>query len=156
MLFNFAKFVCLSPPPPSSKGVTCWRVRIIRFGTDQRDDYKHYVQNQNPNIAKAQRTRGWVLLTKVTNFFLVNFLHKSWSNLIFRILIKHQPKHLNQTSAVVLNFNFKILTKPSLRISTRIKIHNLNQASAAKYWPNFSFKILPGLQLQYLDQHQQQ
>ena len=106
-------------------------------------------------LAKAQRTRGWVLLTKVTNFFLVNFLHKSWSNLILRILIKHQPKHLNQTSAVVLNFNNTILTRPSLRISNKIKLHNLNQASAAKCWPNFSFKILPELQLQNLDQHQQ-
>ena len=26
---------------------------------------------------------------------------------------------------------------------TKIKLHNLNQASAAIYWPNFSFKIVP-------------
>ena len=37
-------------------------------------------------------------------------------------------------------------------MSTRIKLHNLNQASATKYWPDFSFKISPELQLQNLDQ----
>ena len=39
----------------------------------------------------------------------------------------------NQTLAFRLNFNFKIFTKPSFRISTKIKFHNLNKASAAKY-----------------------
>ena len=34
----------------------------------------------------------------------------------------------------------------------KIQLRNLNQTSAAKYWPNFSFKILPELQLQNLDQ----
>ena len=48
------------------------------------------------------------------------------------------------------NLNFKILTKPSFRISTKIKLHNLNQASAANTVQtsasqsrlNFIFKIL--------------
>ena len=44
------------------------------------------------------------------------------------------------------NLNFKTLTKPSFRIWTKTKHHNLNQASAEKYWPNFSFKIVPELQ----------
>ena len=35
---------------------------------------------------------------------------------------------------------------------TKIKLRNLNQTSAAKYWPNFSFKISPDSQLQNLDQ----
>ena len=43
---------------------------------------------------------------------------------------------------------------------TKIQLRNLNQTSAAKYWPNYSFKIrtklqlqiLPELQLQNLDQ----
>ena len=33
----------------------------------------------------------------------------------------------------------------------KIQLRNLNQTSAAKYWPNFSFKISPELQLQNLD-----
>ena len=45
-----------------------------------------------------------------------------------------------------------MLTKPSFRISTKIKLHNLNQASAAKYWPNSSLKILAEFQLQNIDQ----
>ena len=57
------------------------------------------------------------------------FLHKSWSNFVFRISTKHQLQNLNQTSAFRLNLNFKILTKTSFRITTKIKLHNLNQAS---------------------------
>ena len=39
------------------------------------------------------------------------------------------------------NLNFKILTKPSFRISTKIKLNNLNQALAAKYWSRLSFNF---------------
>ena len=53
----------------------------------------------------------------------------------------------NQTLAFRLNLNFKIFTKPCFRFLTKIKLQNLNQASAAKYWPNFSFKISSELQL---------
>ena len=35
---------------------------------------------------------------------------------------------------------------------TKNQLRNLNQTSAAKYWPNFSFKISPWLQLQTPDQ----
>ena len=73
------------------------------------------------------------------------FLYKSWSNFIFRVSTKRQIQNLNQTWGSRINFNFKILTKPSIRISNKIKLHNLNQTSAAKYWPNFSFKISPKL-----------
>ena len=38
--------------------------------------------------------------------------------------------------------NFKILTKPSSRISTKIKLPKLNQASASQSRLNFIFKIL--------------
>ena len=67
-----------------------------------------------------------------SNFFRSyhKFLHKSWSNFVFRISTKHQ-----------LNLNFKILIKPSFRISTKIKLHNLNQESAAKYWPNLTLNM---------------
>ena len=77
-------------------------------------------------LPKAQRTQGLSSYHK--------FLHKSWSNLNFSIL-----KH-------------RILTKASFRILTwpKIKLRYVNQKSAAKYQPNFSFKILPELQLQIL------
>ena len=42
-------------------------------------------------------------------------------------------RNLNQTSASPLNLKFKILTKPSFRISTKIQLHNLYKTSAAKY-----------------------
>ena len=45
-----------------------------------------------------------------------------------------------QTSVSRLNLKFKILTKPGFRVSTKIKLHYLYKTSAAKYWPNSSFK----------------
>ena len=44
------------------------------------------------------------------------------------------------------------MTKPSVRISTKILLHKLYKTSAAKCWTNSSFKVLPELQLQNLDQ----
>ena len=103
-------------------------------------------------LPKAQRTKG-LSSAYQSNLFRSyhRFKHKSWSNFTFRISTKHQ-QNLNQTSVFPLNLNFKILTKPSLRISNKINLHNLNQTSAAKYWPNFSSKISPEPQLQNLDQ----
>ena len=49
----------------------------------------------------------------------------------YKISIKHQH----------LNLNFKILTKPSFRISTKNNLHNLSQGSAAKYWLNLSAQL---------------
>ena len=45
-----------------------------------------------------------------------------------------------QTSASQLNLKFKILSKPGFKISTKIQLHYLYKTSAAKYWPNSSFK----------------
>ena len=53
---------------------------------------------------------------------------------------KHEHQNLNQTSVFRLNSIFKILTKHSLRISTKIKLHNLNQASISR-------KISPELKI---------
>ena len=49
-----------------------------------------------------------------------------------------------------LNLRFKILTKPSIRILTKILLHKLYKTSAAKCWTNSSFKVLPELRLQPL------
>ena len=68
------------------------------------------------------------------------FLLKSWSNIIWGISTKHQLQNLNRTSASRLNLKFKILSKPSFRISTKIQIHDLYKTSATKYWPNSSFR----------------
>ena len=79
-------------------------------------------------LPKAQRTRGY------SSAFQSNkILHKSWLN--------SKIQNLSWTSAFRPNFTFKILTK-----------HPLHQTSAAKYWPNFSFKSSLELQLQTLGQ----
>ena len=80
------------------------------------------------------------------------FSHRSWSYFIFRISTKHLLQNLNQISPSQLNLKFQILTKPSFGISTKIQLHKLYKTSAAKCWTNSSFKILPELQLQNLDQ----
>ena len=105
--------------------------------------------NKNRCITKhCQRhngPEGWVHITR--SQFTV---HKSWTITIseFRLSInkKSQPNISNSTKSKV-----KILTKPSFKILTKIQLRYLNQTSAAKYWPNFSFKISPELQLQNVD-----
>ena len=77
-------------------------------------------------LPKAQRTRGLSSAYQFNSYH--EFLHKSWSN-IFRISTKHQLQSLNQISAFRQNVNLKILTKPSFTISTKIELHNHNQAS---------------------------
>jgi len=59
-------------------------------------------------------------------------------------------------SIIYENLKFKILTKPSFRISTKIQLHNLYKTSAVKYWPNScsdlcSIKILFFLILKKVD-----
>ena len=49
-----------------------------------------------------------------------------------RISTTHQLQNLNHTSASRLNLKFKILNKPSLRNSTKIKLHNFYKTSAVK------------------------
>ena len=84
-------------------------------------------------LPTAQRTRGLSSVYQ-SNFFRSHHkvLHKSCSNFISRISIKHELENFKQTSAFCLNLSFKILTKPSFIILTKIKPHNLNQALAAQ------------------------
>ena len=83
-------------------------------------------------LPKAQRTWGLSSYHK--------FKHKSWLNFIFKISTKPQLQNLDQTSASLLDLEFKLLTKPSFRSSTKIQLHSLNKTSAAKYGSNSSFK----------------
>ena len=72
-----------------------------------------------------------------------------------QILIKFHLQILDYASTSKSQPNISILTRPSFRISTKIRLHNLNQASAAKYWPNSSFSsnhFLSELKLQNFDQ----
>ena len=97
-------------------------------------------QAQLETLPKAQRTRG--LSSSCQSDFLSSyhkFKHKSWSNYIFRISIKHQL--LNQASASPINLKFKLLTKLSFENSTKIQLHNLYKTSAAKCWTNSSSQI---------------
>ena len=62
------------------------------------------------------------------------------------------PK-FKQIQTQILNLKLKYLPNlNSLRISTNIQLYNLYKTSAAKYWLNYSIKILPELQLQNIYQ----
>ena len=76
-------------------------------------------------LPKAQRTRG------LCPAYQINFFRSYHKVFILRILSKPQLQNLSQTSAFWLNL--KILTKPSFRILTKTKLHNIKLASAAKY-----------------------
>ena len=80
----------------------------------------------------AQRTRG------LSSYY--KFLHKSWSYFIFRISNRYQLQNLNQIWTSRVKLNFKILTKPKFRISTKNQLHNIYKTSAQKNWSNFSLK----------------
>ena len=83
-----------------------------------------------------------------------------WVKFTSQILIKLQFRNLDQALtlksqpkiSISTKLKLEILTKPSFIILTKIQLRNLNQTSAAKYWPNFSFKISPEFQLQTPDQ----
>ena len=99
------------------------RRKILNFAEKER--YHTYdKRNIEKTLPKAQRTRGLSSYHK--------FLHKSWSNFILRISNKQQIQHLNNTSASRLTLKFKILTKPNLRNSTKIQLHNFYKTSAVK------------------------
>ena len=85
------------------------------------------INSESKTLPKAQRTLGLSSYYKIT-------------------------VHSSQIST---KYKVKILTKPRIRILTKIQLRNLNQTSGAKYWPNFSFKISPDIQLQNLDQSAQ-
>ena len=95
-------------------------------------------------MPKAQRTRGLSFVYQTSNKFKHNL---------------YQISSLESQPSANLNLPYNnrsvvpsILTKPSIRISINIQLHNLYKTSAAKYWPNFSWKILHELQLQNIDQ----
>ena len=101
---------------------------------------KPLAPNKEEHYQRHNGPKGWVLLTKVTS---LGYITSSYTNL------------LDQASTSKSQPNISISTRPSFRISTKIRLHNLNQASAAKYWPNFSFRsnqISPELKLQNFDQ----
>ena len=93
--------------------------------------------------------RGWVHLAKV---FSWSHITNSNTNLghISSSESRLSIKNLNQTSASPLNLKFKILTKPSFRISTLFNFitstnhqrQNAAQTPASKSCLNFNFKIL--------------
>ena len=77
------------------------------------------------------------------------------TNIISKTLLKAQRTrglssyhkfHTNLDETSILESQLSI--QPRFRILTKIQLCNLNQTSAAKYWPNLSFKILPEFQLQ--------
>ena len=130
----------MAPGPKNLKILKYWKENIGKGTKDSRVEFCFTKVTSLSHITSSN-----------TNFGHINS-HKSWSNFISRISIKYQLQNLNQSSAFRLNSNFKILIKPSFKISAKIKLHNPNQASAAKYWINFSFKISTELQVQNLDQ----
>ena len=90
--------------PPSCK--LEMKIRFIVRGWKSIVKDKHCQRHNGPE--------GWVHLTKVTYWG-----HITSSN-IFRISTKHQL--LSQTSASPINLTFKILTKPSFRILTKMQL----------------------------------
>ena len=100
--------------------------------------YKHCQRHNGPE--------GWVHLAKVIlqgqTQILIEFHLQN--------LDSASTRNLNQTSASPLNLEFKILTQPSFRISTKIQLHNLYKTSAAKCWTNPSFKILLNFNIKIL------
>ena len=86
----------------------------------------------NKHCQRHNGPEGWVLLTKVTSLGHITSFYtnldqtssESWPCINFKISIRHL--HFDKLS------NLEILTKPSFRISSKIELHNHNQASAAK------------------------
>ena len=73
-------------------------------------------------------------IAKGTTYLRVEFCLPKFKQVQTQILIKFhlQLQNLKQTSASWLNLKFKILTKASFRISTKIQLHNLHKTSASK------------------------
>jgi len=83
-----------------------------------------------------------------SNFFrsYSEVLHKFWSNFIFRILTKHQPQNLKQTSAS------KYWPKFSFKICTELTLQYLDQALFSKPEQKFSIKNMTKFQFPNLHQ----
>ena len=81
-------------------------------------------------LPKAQRTRG------LSSSYQSNFLrsYHNFTNLdqISSSESRLKNQFLNQTSASPINLKFKISTKHSFRIATKIQLHNLYKTSASK------------------------
>ena len=60
------------------------------------------------------------------------FPQSSLNSKYIKVISQITNLHLNSASKTRLNLSFKVLTK--------LQLQNLNQASASKFWPNFSFK----------------
>ena len=78
------------------------------------------------NIAKCTTDPRVELISQDYSSQFTNLEHNTISESRLSINFKNSTKqHLNSTKV-------EILTKPSFRILTKIKLHNLNEASAAK------------------------
>ena len=145
-----AQCLGVSLPAPTSSHYMSWHMRYqgaTYSWTYWPSMLKLTARTFQGNKKTCQRHKGpegWVQLTKVTYWVVSQLQTQILIKFIFRISTKHQL--LSKTSASPINLKFKILTKHSFRISTKMKTHNLNQASAERYWPNFSFKISPEFQ----------
>ena len=102
----------------------------------------------NKNIAKDTTDPRVEFISQDHSSQILNILH--FQNLDQALTSKSQPNISISTKSKV-----RILTKPNFGMLTKIQLCNLNKTSAAKYWPNFSFKISPEFQLQNLDQSAQ-
>ena len=85
-----------------------------------------------PNLASESRGLYYFQkLSFLTKVISLGNITSSYTNLdqisSSEYRLKHQLQNINQTSVSQLNLNFKILIKPSVRISTKIQLHNLNQ-----------------------------
>ena len=87
---------------------------------NEEDTIVNIFQCLKKKLPKAQRPRG--LIGSYTN---LDQISSSESRPSTNLKISTKHKHLDKT------FNLKILTKPSFRISTKIELHNQNQASVA-------------------------
>ena len=86
---------------------------------------------KNKNIAKGTTDpRIEFILSKLLFEVISQAQTQILIKFMFRISSKHQL--LSQTSASPINLKFKILTKPSFRILSKIPLHNLYKTSAAK------------------------
>ena len=119
---------------------SCYFLGSQHFGLQSVESRTFGRQAKGKHCQRHNGPEGWLHMTSSnTN---IDQISSSESRL--------KNQFLNQTSASPINLKFKISTKHSFRIATKIQLHNLYKTSAAKCWTNSSFKILP--ELQNLDQ----
>ena len=88
-------------------------------------DKKHCQRHNGPELSIAYQSN---FIGHITNSYanLDQTSSESLPSTNFKISLNHQHFEFRQ------NLNLKILTKPTFRISTKIKLYNQNQAPAAK------------------------